>query len=195
MVRCGNLTQINKYKFFLILIDHLILYCFFFNYISHLAGYADTLSVSITFLIWQGMLIYYFAVYVYPYSVLGYDEQWAEKLGWVISTTPITFCLILGAVHAICKEKGNFKQVIQEDDRVDYNDLLFINFKKKIYAMLVSFRLKGIPYVHIDFILGSFSCGAFPFVVHMETVKTNYSYIIIDQRRFRMTQVIGPEKV
>lgn len=61
-------------------------------------------------LIPAGMLIYYFAVYVYPYSVLGYDEQWAEKLGWVISTTPITFCLILGAVHAIFKEKGNFKQ-------------------------------------------------------------------------------------
>ena len=59
----------------------------------------------------QGMLIYYFAVYVYPYSIFGYDEQWAEKIGWVISVLPIMFCIILGAVHAVYKGEGNFKQV------------------------------------------------------------------------------------
>lgn len=61
-------------------------------------------------LISAGMMIYYFAVYVYPESVLSYDEQWAERIGWVISISPITFCMIFGAVHAIYKEKGNFKQ-------------------------------------------------------------------------------------
>jgi hypothetical protein len=61
--------------------------------------------------------------------------------------------------------------------------------------MLVYFRLKCIPYVHIDLILGSSSFRVFPFMVHLETVKTNNSKMIIDQRRFRMTQVIDPEKV
>ncbi|XP_076104986.1 sodium- and chloride-dependent GABA transporter 2-like [Mytilus galloprovincialis] len=61
-------------------------------------------------LIPAGMLIYYFALNVYPYSIFGYDEQWAEKIGWIISISPISCCMILGAVHAIYKGKGNFKQ-------------------------------------------------------------------------------------
>ncbi|KAK3095529.1 hypothetical protein FSP39_015717 [Pinctada imbricata] len=56
------------------------------------------------------LLIYYFAVYVYPFLVVGYDERWAETLGWVIAIAPISTCILLGAIHAVLTKKGSFKQ-------------------------------------------------------------------------------------
>lgn len=56
------------------------------------------------------LLVYYFAVYVYPTPVVGYEQRWAESFGWVIATAPIILCLILGAVHAIYRQKGTIKQ-------------------------------------------------------------------------------------
>lgn len=60
----------------------------------------------------QVLLVYYFAVYVYPTPVVGYEQRWAESFGWVIATAPIMLCLILGAGHAIYKQKGSIRQVI-----------------------------------------------------------------------------------
>ena len=57
------------------------------------------------------MLIYYFAVNVYPYSIFGYDEKKLENIGWIISILPLSLSMILGAVHAICKGKGDIRQV------------------------------------------------------------------------------------
>ncbi|XP_053407768.1 sodium- and chloride-dependent GABA transporter 1-like [Mercenaria mercenaria] len=56
------------------------------------------------------LLVYYFAVYVYPTPVVGYEQRWAETLGWVIAVAPIAICLVLGAVHAVFKQKGTIKQ-------------------------------------------------------------------------------------
>ncbi|XP_060578985.1 sodium- and chloride-dependent taurine transporter-like [Ruditapes philippinarum] len=56
------------------------------------------------------LLVFYFAVYVYPRPVVGVEQRWAESLGWVIAVAPITLCLILGAAHAVNKQKGTMRQ-------------------------------------------------------------------------------------
>ena len=59
----------------------------------------------------QALLIYNFAAYVYPVRVVSVDQQWAEDLGWVIAIAPIALGLVVGAVHALCNQKGPMKQV------------------------------------------------------------------------------------
>ena len=55
--------------------------------------------------------MYNFAVYVYPVPVVGYDQRWAENVGWVLAVAPLSLALLAGAIHALFKLKGSFKQV------------------------------------------------------------------------------------
>lgn len=64
------------------------------------------------------MLIYYFAVYVYPFPATirdpkaeGASSDDRQCLGWFVAVGPIIFGFILGAFHAVYTEKGSFTEV------------------------------------------------------------------------------------
>lgn len=59
----------------------------------------------------QSLLIYNFAVYIYPERVVGYDERWAEDVGWCVAVTPLLLGVALGALHALLKGQGNLVEV------------------------------------------------------------------------------------
>ena len=61
--------------------------------------------------VFQAVLIYYYAVYVYPVPIVGYDQRAAESVGWLVTVVPMSICIVLGAVHAVVKQKGSLKQV------------------------------------------------------------------------------------
>ena len=62
-------------------------------------------------LIFQALLTYNFAAYVYPVRVVSVDQNWAEDIGWVIAVTPIVIGLLVGAIHALYNQKGPLKRV------------------------------------------------------------------------------------
>lgn len=51
-------------------------------------------------------------IFVYDTPVVGYDQRWAEGLGWMISTVPIVLGLLIGTIFVLRKQKGTFKEVI-----------------------------------------------------------------------------------
>ncbi|CAL1526728.1 unnamed protein product [Lymnaea stagnalis] len=55
-------------------------------------------------------LIYNFIVYLYPESILSYEQRWAEHLGWCISLSPLLLGVILGAIHTMITLKGSFME-------------------------------------------------------------------------------------
>ena len=64
------------------------------------------------------MLIYYFAVYVYPFPATSADpgaeltkDVDGQLLGWFIAIGPIVFGFTVGAFHAVYTEKGSFTEV------------------------------------------------------------------------------------
>ena len=64
------------------------------------------------------MLIYYFAVYVYPFPATTADpgaeptkDVDGQLLGWFIAIGPIVFGFTVGAFHAVYTEKGSFTEV------------------------------------------------------------------------------------
>ena len=59
----------------------------------------------------QSLLIYNFAVYIYPERVVGYDVRWAEVVGWCVAVTPLLLGVALGALHALLKGQGNLVEV------------------------------------------------------------------------------------
>ena len=61
--------------------------------------------------VFQSLLIYSFAVYIYPERVVGYDERWAEDVGWCVAVTPLLMGVVLGALHALFKGQGNLVEV------------------------------------------------------------------------------------
>ncbi|XP_061169918.1 sodium- and chloride-dependent GABA transporter 1-like [Saccostrea echinata] len=68
-------------------------------------------------LVIAAMLIYYFAVYVYPYPATTSDprannkaDEGGQCLGWFIAIGPIVLGFIVGAFHAVYTEKGSFKE-------------------------------------------------------------------------------------
>ncbi|XP_052773213.1 sodium- and chloride-dependent neutral and basic amino acid transporter B(0+)-like [Mya arenaria] len=63
------------------------------------------------------LLIYYFAVHVYPVPVVGYGQRWAEALGWAVAVIPVLAGLGLGAVHAVYSQKGTLKQRLAQSLR------------------------------------------------------------------------------
>ncbi|OWF55038.1 sodium- and chloride-dependent transporter XTRP3-like [Mizuhopecten yessoensis] len=69
-----------------------------------------SLWYGLSSLVPSAMLIYYCAVYVYPFPVVGYDQREAEMVGWFIAASPIILGLIFGAVHAVFNEKGTLRQ-------------------------------------------------------------------------------------
>ncbi|XP_060076937.1 sodium-dependent neutral amino acid transporter B(0)AT1-like [Ylistrum balloti] len=69
-----------------------------------------SLWYGLSSLVPSAMLIYYFAVYVYPFPVVGYDQRKAETVGWCIAAAPIILGLIFGALHAVFNEKGTLRQ-------------------------------------------------------------------------------------
>ncbi|KAL3864343.1 hypothetical protein ACJMK2_006034 [Sinanodonta woodiana] len=78
-----------------------------------------SLWYGLSSLITAVLLVYYFAVYVYPRPVVGYDERWAEKLGWFIAAGPVILGLFLGAAHAVHSNKGTVKQRFMQSLRTD----------------------------------------------------------------------------
>ena len=50
-------------------------------------------------------------MYVYPEPVVGYEQRWAEQLGWCVAIFPVVLGLVAGAVHAVWKQKGPIKEV------------------------------------------------------------------------------------
>ncbi|KAL4231711.1 hypothetical protein ACF0H5_009287 [Mactra antiquata] len=69
-----------------------------------------SLWYGIAALISAVLLVYFYVAYVYTSSVVGYEQRWANKLGWTISVVPVLLGIILGAIHAIHKQKGSLKQ-------------------------------------------------------------------------------------
>lgn len=68
-------------------------------------------------LVIAAMLIYYFAVYVYPFPATirdpkaeGVASDDRQCLGWFVAVGPIIFGFILGAFHAVYTEKGSFTE-------------------------------------------------------------------------------------
>lgn len=68
-------------------------------------------------LVIAAMLIYYFAVYVYPFPATirdpkaeGVASDDRQCLGWFVAVGPVIFGFILGAFHAVYTEKGSFTE-------------------------------------------------------------------------------------
>ncbi|XP_062578404.1 sodium- and chloride-dependent GABA transporter 1-like [Saccostrea cucullata] len=68
-------------------------------------------------LVIAAMLIYYFAVYVYPFPATTSDprsdnksDEGGQCLGWFIAIGPIVLGFIIGAFHAVYSEKGSFRE-------------------------------------------------------------------------------------
>lgn len=59
----------------------------------------------------QSLLIYQFAVYVYPEAVVEYEQRWAEDLGWCVAVTPLLLGVVLGALHALLMGEGSISEV------------------------------------------------------------------------------------
>ncbi|XP_059148782.1 uncharacterized protein LOC131936008 isoform X2 [Physella acuta] len=55
-------------------------------------------------------LIYNFIVFVYPESVVSYEQQWAENIGWCVSVSPLLLGVLLGALHTLLSLKGSVKE-------------------------------------------------------------------------------------
>ncbi|KAL5015977.1 hypothetical protein ScPMuIL_005566 [Solemya velum] len=118
-MQCGmHLYQvINSY------IDRLIFTLIIISMVPLITGYIkqdilylpiERACMSIWFglasLISAALLIYYFAVHVYPHAIVGHDQAWAEHLGWFVASGLIIVGVTIGAVHAVYKEKGSFKE-------------------------------------------------------------------------------------
>lgn len=58
------------------------------------------------------MLLYYFAMNVFPYTVAGPDQRWADWMGWMVGAAPVLLGVTLGGLHAVCTKKGSIKQVV-----------------------------------------------------------------------------------
>ncbi|GFO11687.1 transporter [Plakobranchus ocellatus] len=56
------------------------------------------------------LLIYNFVVFVYPESVVAYEQRWAENLGWCVSIAPLLLGVTLGALHTLFSLKGSLCQ-------------------------------------------------------------------------------------
>ncbi|PVD30244.1 hypothetical protein C0Q70_09506 [Pomacea canaliculata] len=56
------------------------------------------------------LLIYQFAVYVYPEAVVEYEQRWAEDLGWCVAVTPLLLGVVLGALHALLMGEGSISE-------------------------------------------------------------------------------------
>lgn len=104
-------------------VDRLIFILILVTTVPFLVGYVkqEVLYIPIerAFMsLWYGLaavisfvlLLYYHVVYVYPVRVVGYEQRWAENLGWFIAAAPIIVGLLLGAGHAIYKQKGSIRQ-------------------------------------------------------------------------------------
>lgn len=76
-----------------------------------------SLWYGLSAIISSGLLIYYFSVYVYPEPVVGYEQRWAESLGWVIAIVPLVLGLTFGAFHAVIKQKGTILQKLVQSMR------------------------------------------------------------------------------
>ncbi|XP_041369672.1 sodium-dependent proline transporter-like [Gigantopelta aegis] len=119
--QCG----IYLYMILRFYIDRLLFALVIFSMVPFIIGYVrqETLRMPIERLsmsLWYGlaslisacMLIYYFVMYVYQEAVVGYDQRWAEYIGWLASIAPFILGVILGAVHAIWKAEGTLQERI-----------------------------------------------------------------------------------
>ncbi|XP_052249189.1 sodium- and chloride-dependent taurine transporter-like [Dreissena polymorpha] len=110
--------------------DRLVFTLIIISTIPFIVGYIkqEVLYIPIerTFMsLWYGLaalissvlMIYYFALYVYPHPVVAHGQRWAERLGWFIATAPIALGLLGGAVHALCAQKGPLKQRVLQSLR------------------------------------------------------------------------------
>ncbi|XP_070212713.1 sodium- and chloride-dependent neutral and basic amino acid transporter B(0+)-like [Littorina saxatilis] len=101
-------------------VDRLLFALVIFSMVPFIIGYLrqETFRLPIERIwmsVWYGiaslttasLLIYNFAVYIYPERVVGYDERWAEDVGWCVAITPLLLGVALGALHALLKGQGN----------------------------------------------------------------------------------------
>lgn len=65
------------------------------------------------------LLTYFMVIFVYDTPVVGYDQRWAEGLGWMISTVPIVLGLLIGTIFVLRKQKGTFKERLHQSFRVE----------------------------------------------------------------------------
>ncbi|KAL8560341.1 hypothetical protein ACOMHN_006072 [Nucella lapillus] len=101
-------------------VDRLLFALIIFSMVPVIIGYVrqETYRLPIERIwmsVWYGvasvttasLLIYNFAVYIYPERVVGYDQRWAEDVGWCVAVSPLLLGVLLGALHALLKGQGN----------------------------------------------------------------------------------------
>ena len=58
---------------------------------------------------------------------MGYDQRWAEYIGWLASIAPLILGVILGAVHAIWKAEGTLQEVcVPADYRCREKEMFYL---------------------------------------------------------------------
>ncbi|GAB1604703.1 sodium- and chloride-dependent taurine transporter-like [Argonauta hians] len=55
-------------------------------------------------------LAYFMIKYVYDVPIVGYDERWANSLGWVISAAPIVIGITVGIILVLYRQTGTLKE-------------------------------------------------------------------------------------
>uniref|UniRef100_A0A2C9KHK9 Uncharacterized protein n=1 Tax=Biomphalaria glabrata TaxID=6526 RepID=A0A2C9KHK9_BIOGL len=117
--QCG----LYLYQIVCFYVDRLLFAMVIFSMVPFIIGFIrqETLRMPIDRIfmgIWYGaaslvaacFLIYNFIVFVYPESVVSYEQRWAENLGWCISVSPCLLGVLLGAVHTIFTMSGSLKE-------------------------------------------------------------------------------------
>nr|KAG5708361.1 hypothetical protein BaRGS_034392 [Batillaria attramentaria] len=104
-------------------VDRLLFALVIFSMVPFIIGYVrqEALRLPIERIwmsVWYGLasvttaslLIYNFAVYIYPERVVGWDQRWAEDVGWCVAITPLLLGVVLGALHALVTGQGNIAE-------------------------------------------------------------------------------------